>query len=168
MKACLCLLLTLGLVPPAFAEKRELAFFHTHTGKSVDLVYYIDGHYVQTALRKLNDFLKDFRNGDEHPIDPSLFDVLHEIKTRTGSQRPFEVISAFRSPVTNEMLRNRAANSGVAKDSMHTHGKAIDVRLADVDLTTLRDVALKLQRGGVGFYRDSNFVHVDTGRVRRW
>ena len=122
--------------------------------------------YVPDALHDIDDFLKDFRNGERHAMDPSLLDVLYEIKVKTNSHAPFEVISAFRSPETNSMLRSRS--TGVAENSMHLKGQAIDVRLHDVSLSTLRDVALHLERGGVGFYPASEFVHVDTGRVRRW
>jgi len=168
MKRLLCTLTVLLAWQTAFADTRDLAFYHTHTGKSLHVVYLKDGAYQPDALAQVEDFLKDFRNGDRHPIDPALLDILYEIKTKTGSQAPFEVISAYRSPQTNEMLRNRSSSSGVAEKSMHLQGQAIDVRLRDVKLDQLREVALHLQRGGVGFYRDSNFVHVDTGRVRRW
>ena len=130
------------------------------------MVYYRDGAYVPDALHDIDDFLKDFRNDERHAMDPTLLDVLYEIKVKTNSHSPFEVISAFRSPETNSMLRSRS--TAVAKHSMHLKGQAIDVRLRDVSLSTLRDVALDLQRGGVGFYPASEFVHVDTGRVRRW
>jgi uncharacterized protein YcbK (DUF882 family) len=168
MKRLLCTLTVLFVWPSAFADSQDLAFYHTHTGKSLHVVYRKDGAYQPEALAAIEDFLKDFRNGERHPIDPALLDVLYEIKAKTGTQAPFEVISAYRSPATNDMLRNRSASSGVAEKSMHLQGQAIDVRLRDVKLDQLREVALKLERGGVGFYRDSNFVHVDTGRVRRW
>jgi len=145
---------------------RSLSFMHTHTGKSISVVYYRDGGYVQEALARLNAFLADFRSGDEAEMDPRLFDILHELKMRSGTREPFQVISAFRSPATNEMLRKRT--QGVARNSQHTLGKAIDIRLADVDTKRLRQLALELKAGGVGYYPDSNFVHVDTGRVRRW
>ena len=166
MKRILCTLTVLLHWQPAFADSKDLAFYHTHTGKSLHVVYRKDGSYQPEALAAIEDFLKDFRNGERHPIDPTLLDVLYEIKTKTGSQAPFEVISAYRSPQTNQMLRNNS--SGVAEKSMHLEGQAIDVRLPDVELERLREVALRLQRGGVGFYPGSNFVHVDTGRVRRW
>jgi len=166
MKHFLCTLTVLLVCRPAFADSRDLAFYHTHTGKSLHVVYRKDGAYQPDALAAIEDFLKDFRNGERHPIDPALLDVLYEIKTKTGSEAPFEVISAYRSPETNQMLRGRS--SGVAEKSMHLQGQAIDVRLKDVQLEKLREVALRLERGGVGFYKDSNFVHVDTGRVRRW
>lgn len=166
MKQILCTLTVLLVCRPAFADSKDLAFYHTHTGKSLRVVYHKDGAYQAEALAAIEDFLKDFRNGERHKIDPTLLDVLYEIKTKTGSRAPFEVISAYRSPATNQMLR--ANSTGVAEKSMHLEGQAIDVRLADVELARLREVALRLERGGVGFYPGSNFVHVDTGRVRRW
>jgi uncharacterized protein YcbK (DUF882 family) len=118
------------------------------------------------VLDDLNHFLRDFRTGDAAEMDPAVFDILHEIQRRSGSAGTFEVISAYRSPATNEMLRDKS--SGVAKNSQHLLGKAIDVRLTDLDTAELRDVALSLGRGGVGYYHDSDFVHVDTGSVRQW
>jgi uncharacterized protein YcbK (DUF882 family) len=147
---------------------RSLSFHHTHTDRDLTVVYYRDGAYDQRALAQIEDYLKDFRNGERHRIDPALLDVLFDIKQRSGTRSPFEVISAYRSSQTNEMLRTRTVHTGVAKDSMHLRGQAIDVRLADVPLDRLRAVALDLKRGGVGFYPQSEFVHVDTGRIRYW
>jgi uncharacterized protein YcbK (DUF882 family) len=147
-------------------DARDLSFYHTHTGKALSVVYYKNGAYVPAALDAIDAFLEDFRNGDEHRMDPALLDILFDIKLKTGTRAPFQVISAYRSPDTNRMLRDTTV--GVAKDSMHLRGQAIDVRLADVPLDTLRTVALDLRKGGVGYYPESQFVHVDTGRVRRW
>jgi uncharacterized protein YcbK (DUF882 family) len=162
------IVLAFGLASSQTHDIRSLSFHHTHTDRQLTVVYYRDGSYDSTALAQVDDYLKDFRNGQGHPIDPALLDVLFEIKTRTSTQSPFEVISAYRSPQTNEMLRNASMHTGVAKDSMHMRGQAIDVRLADVPLERLRSVALQLRRGGVGFYPASDFVHVDTGRIRYW
>jgi len=128
--------------------------------------YFGGGTYVPDALTTVNHFLRDFRTGDVHPIDPSLLDLLYHLNDLTGSAKPFQVISGYRSPATNEMLRHRS--EGVASGSLHMKGQAIDVRLADVALPKLRAAALAVGRGGVGFYPASNFVHVDTGRVRAW
>ena len=106
------------------------------------------------------------RTGDVFPIDLKLLDLLTELHRKTGSKVPFQIISGYRSPKTNKLLN--AESSGVAKRSMHLDGKAIDIRLADVKLKTLRDTAIAMKRGGVGMYTGSNFVHVDTGRVRYW
>ena len=145
---------------------RTLAFAHLHTAEKLQ-VEYMDGlRYLPQALSAVNHLLRDFRTGDVHDIEPALLDLLHALHRSTGSTRPFEVISGYRSPKTNAMLRSHGG--GVAPGSLHMQGKAIDIRLADVPLASLRDCALDLRRGGVGYYPASNFVHVDTGRVRRW
>jgi uncharacterized protein YcbK (DUF882 family) len=166
MMVALVLLASAWFCKDVQAGSKDLSFYHTHTGKSLTVVYREADGYVAEALSEIANFLKDFRSGELHPIDPELLDVLYELKTRTGAKRPFEVISAYRSPATNTMLRNNS--SGVAEGSLHLHGRAIDVRLPGVELRRLRDVALELERGGVGFYPGSDFIHVDTGRVRRW
>jgi uncharacterized protein YcbK (DUF882 family) len=145
-----------------------LSFLHTHTGERISVVFWRNGKYVNESLDRINRFLRDFRTKDQVEMDPELLELLYEIHRKTGSREPFEVISAYRSPRTNEMLRGRSADSGVAKKSQHLLGKAIDVRLRDVPIATLRKVAYDLHRGGVGYYEKSNFVHVDTGRFRTW
>lgn len=151
------------------APVRALAFFHTHTAERMDVAYAVGGQYQAEALAKLNHLLRDFRTGHKHPIDPKLFDLLHDLTVELGNEEPFHVISGYRSPLTNSMLRARGgAHTGVATRSLHMVGKAIDVRVPDVKLKTLRDAAADLKRGGVGYYPGSNFVHVDTGRVRYW
>jgi uncharacterized protein YcbK (DUF882 family) len=148
-------------------EERVLSFFHTHTSERLTVPYFADGGYLPEGLAALRTFLKDFRTGEEHAIDPGLFDVLNDLRLATGTRSPFHVISGYRSSHTNEMLRE-TGSGGVAKGSMHLVGRAIDVRLTDVSSAVLRDAAIELQRGGVGYYRVSDFVHVDTGRIRRW
>lgn len=147
-------------------EERLLSFVHTHTHERLTVPYFADGAYLPEGLSTLTSFLRDFRTGDEHPIDPALYDILNDLRLATGTRSPFQVISAYRSPQTNAMLRE--ASHGVAKGSLHLEGRAIDVRLADVGTAALRDAALELSRGGVGYYSGPDFVHVDTGRVRRW
>ena len=120
----------------------------------------------QDALTAINHLLRDFRTSEVHAIDPGLLDLLHGLTDLTGSTQPFQVISGYRSPATNEMLRHRS--EGVASGSLHMKGQAIDIRLADVPLAKLRNAALAVRRGGVGYYPASDFVHVDTGRVRTW
>ncbi len=164
--ALLCLLLLPWGSGISASNDRSLSFQHTHTDQRLTVTYYRDGAYVPQALEELNRFLFDFRTGDVVEMDPALFDILHSLQKATGSTGTFEVISAYRSPETNEMLRRRG--SGVAKHSQHLLGKAIDVRLTDVDTNILRDIALSMESGGVGYYSRSNFIHVDTGRVRRW
>ena len=150
------------------ADERELSFYHTHTGKHLDVVYKRDGEFLDTALEEINTFLSDFRTGDIVEMDPELLDLIYDVRASLGSDGTYQIISAYRSPKTNEMLRNRSASSGVATKSQHILGKAIDVRLEGVKTADLRDAALRLQRGGVGYYEKSDFVHMDTGRVRRW
>jgi len=146
-------------------ESRVLRFAHLHTGERLEVEYF-KGDYLQDALQSVNQVLRDFRSGEVHAIQPALLDLLHRLSTLTGTARPFEVISGFRSPATNQMLRQRS--EGVAAGSLHMVGQAIDIRLADVPLDRLRQTALAVKGGGVGYYPASNFVHVDTGRVRRW
>jgi uncharacterized protein YcbK (DUF882 family) len=148
------------------AAPRSLKFSHTHTGEHLAIEYFRNGSYEPEALATLDHFLRDFRTNDIHPIDAGLFDLLHTLADRTGTRQPFQVISGYRSPATNAMLRQHS--EGVAAHSLHMQGQAIDIRLADVPLAGLRDAALSVRRGGVGFYPGSDFVHVDTGRVRRW
>jgi uncharacterized protein YcbK (DUF882 family) len=148
------------------AQPRALAFDHTHTGERLSLTYALGEHYFPDALQTLNHFLRDFRTGEMHVIDPRLLDLLHLLRQVTQTRAPFQVISAYRSPATNEMLRNRSR--GIASQSLHLQGQAIDIRLADVPLSDLHDAALSLRAGGVGFYRGPDFVHLDTGRVRHW
>lgn len=148
--------------------ERDLSFYHTHTGERLNVVYWRDGDYVDTALNQVNDFLSDFRTGDRVEMDPQLLDLIWDVRESLNSDATYQIISAYRSPKTNEMLRSRSASSGVARTSQHILGKAIDVRLEGVETAELRDAAIRLQRGGVGYYEASNFVHMDTGRVRRW
>lgn len=149
------------------SDERELSFYHTHTGKRLDVVYSRDGAYVASALEEINRFLFDFRTGDAAEMDPELLDLIYDVREALGSDATYQVISAYRSPKTNEMLRGQSQNS-VAKKSQHLLGKAIDVRLEGVKTATLRDQALAMKRGGVGYYEASDFVHMDTGRPRSW
>lgn len=149
------------------ASVRSLSFHHLHTGETLKSVpYWERGAYVPDALAELDGLLRDFRTGDVAPIDPALYDVLFALRARLGARGAFHVISGYRSPKTNAALH--AKSSGVASKSLHMQAKAIDIRLPGVALSGLRDAALKLQAGGVGYYPNSDFVHVDTGRVRRW
>lgn len=145
---------------------RELSLLNTHTGESLRMRYFEAGQCIPQALSKLDHLLRDHRSGDVHPIDPQLFDVLFRVAALNACAPRFEIISGYRSPVSNAQLR--ANSKGVAKNSLHMEGKAIDVRLAGVSCAKLRDVALTMCCGGVGYYARSNFVHLDTGRVRAW
>jgi uncharacterized protein YcbK (DUF882 family) len=149
--------------------ERVLSFFHTHTGERLKIAYCCDGIYQPEALSQLNHLLRDFRVDQEKPIDPKLFDLLHELGGTLETDQPYHIISGYRSAETNTMLRERGgAHTGVASSSLHMVGKAIDIRLPGVKLDHLRSAAASLKLGGVGFYPSSNFVHVDTGRVRYW
>jgi uncharacterized protein YcbK (DUF882 family) len=147
-------------------EPRSVSFVHTHTHERLSVAYDADGSCDADSLAALNWFLRDFRTGDQHPIDPALVDILRDLRAATGSGSPFQVISGYRSPRTNGRLREQS--HGVAAGSLHLQGRAIDIRLADVSSAALRDAAIRLRRGGVGYYASSDFVHIDTGRVRRW
>lgn len=149
------------------ADKRSLAFFNTHTRERIDLVYAIGGEFLADSLSSLNHFLRDHYSGQVGQMDPGLFDLLHRVRSRLGCEGEFEVISGYRCPSTNATLK-ATRGGGVATRSLHMDGKAIDVRLPGVPLTALRDAALDLQGGGVGFYPREQFVHIDTGRVRHW
>lgn len=146
---------------------RTLSFAHTHTQERIEIVYAEDDRYLPQALASLNRFLRDHYTGEVGVIDPRLFDQLHRLRRELGSESPFEVISAYRCAATNERLRG-TRGGGVARQSLHLQGCAIDVRLPGVALADLRDAALDLRAGGVGYYADSRFVHIDTGRVRSW
>ena len=146
---------------------RRLRLHHTHTEETIEIVYHDGETYLPDSLARLDHFLRDFRTDEVHAIDPGALDILwqlaHSVENPEGV---YEIISAYRSPKTNENLRDQSG--GVARNSQHLQGKAIDVRLRGTETETLRDAALNMKRGGVGYYRSSDFVHVDTGRVRRW
>ena len=158
--------LALPFAPSArAAAPRSISFYHTHTGERLSAVYFEAGSYVPDALQAMNHLLRDFRTGDVCEIDPPLFDTLHALNLACGAGT-FEIVSGFRSLRTNAMLRSHS--NGVATHSLHTQGRAIDVRLTGRDTRRLRDAALALAQGGVGYYAGSDFVHVDTGRPRTW
>jgi uncharacterized protein YcbK (DUF882 family) len=160
----------LALSPPATAApapvSRSLAFWHTHTRESLEVAFADGAGYLPDALARVNQFLRDFRTDDVHVIDPGLLDLLHRLSSRLQASEPFHVISGYRSPRTNGLLRARSG--GVARYSLHMDGKAIDIRLPGVSLARVRTAALDLGLGGVGYYPGPDFVHVDTGRVRVW
>lgn len=147
-------------------DRRSLSFVHTHTGEILSTVYFQNGSYLAPSLERVNYLLRDFRTNEVHSIDPALLDILFDLQSQAGHDGPFEVISGYRSPQTNAALRRRS--SAVADHSLHMEGRAIDIRLSGFPTVKLRDVAVALHRGGVGFYAASDFVHVDTGRVRLW
>jgi len=147
----------------------RLRFFHTHTGERLDVVYRRGDQYIPEALDELDHYLRDHRTGDVRHFDPRLFDLLYDLTASLGdSGGEIDVICGYRTPRSNEFLRTRNPHTGVAQHSLHMQAEAIDIRLPGVPTSELRDAALRLHRGGVGYYRSSNFVHVDVGRVRRW
>jgi uncharacterized protein YcbK (DUF882 family) len=162
------------LVVPAVAmarttvqlRRRSLKFYALHTGESLSTTYWQDGSYIPGELDRVNYILRDFRANEVKPIDPALLDLLTRIQYRLGTNEPFQVISGYRSPVTNAMLH--ANSEGVAVHSLHLEGKAIDICVPGRSLAQLRGAALAQRSGGVGYYPKSNFVHVDTGRIRFW
>ena len=169
------MVLTPGMLPgdeaaiPEDGAKYELKLHHLHSGESLDVVYRIGDTYLPEAIAKLDYFLRDSRTQDEKDYDPREFDVLHNVMARLG--RPagvIDIVCGYRTPWTNNFLRTRSRHTGVAKNSQHVEAKAIDIRVPGVRTRTLRDVALSLEEGGVGYYPRSQFVHVDVGPVRRW
>ena len=148
------------------ADIRKASIHNLHTGEMLDAVYWENGKYVPGALAEAMRVMRDWRNGDEHAMDPRLFDVLHAIQSRLEVKTPFQLISGYRSPQTNAMLH--AESGQVASKSQHLLGRASDIRIEGVELANLHRAALSLKAGGVGFYPVSNFVHVDVGPVRQW
>ena len=154
----------------AAADDRALKLFFTHTGERATIVFKRGGKFDPKGLAQINRFLRDWRKNEPTRIDPDLLDLVWEVYRRSGAREPIHVVSAYRSPSTNSMLRNRSRSSGVAKHSQHTLGKAMDFYIPGVKLATLRAVAMQMQVGGVGFYPTSGspFVHLDVGNVRAW
>ena len=160
--------LMLPAARPASARSaaRQLEFYNIHTDERLRATYWEDGRYFQDSLREIDFILRDFRTGDVRTIDPQLLDLLHRLCVTMGHDAPIDVISGYRCAATNAMLAARS--SGVARNSFHLHGMAIDIRLPGRLLAAVRDAATALGRGGVGYYPGSDFVHLDTGPVRRW
>ena len=150
-------------------QQYHLRMHHLHTGEDIDIVYRIGDTYIPEALDRLNHFLRDHRTQDASSYDPKEFDVLHALMASLG--RPngiIDIVCGYRTPWSNNFLRTRSASTGVAEHSQHMLAKAIDIRVPGISTTQLRDAALKLHAGGVGFYPVSQFVHVDVGPVRTW
>ncbi|HMD83890.1 MAG TPA: DUF882 domain-containing protein [Terriglobia bacterium] len=154
-------------LPPS--REYKLRFYHTHTNERLEIVYRRGDTYLPAALARLDYFLRDHRTGDVRHFDPRLFDLLHDLtESLHDLGGEINVICGYRTPWSNEFLRTRSAHTGVARHSLHMQAEAIDIRLPGIPTSELRDAALRLGRGGVGYYSASNFVHVDVGRVRRW
>ena len=154
---------------PQDGAKYELKLHHLHSGESIDVVYRIGDTYIPEAIAKLDYFLRDSRTQDEKDYDPREFDVLHNVMARLGrTDGVIDVVCGYRTPWSNNFLRTRSRHTGVAKNSQHIEAKAIDIKVPGVKTRALRDVALSLEEGGVGYYPRSQFVHVDVGPVRQW
>ena len=155
----------LHLTGPAY----ELRLHHLHTGEDIDVVYRVGDQYIPSAIAALNHFLRDHRTQDASHYDPREFDVLHGVLARLGRQNSvIDIVCGYRTPWSNNFLRTRSAETGVAQHSQHMLAKAIDIRVPGVPTRRLRDAALSLGAGGVGYYPISQFVHVDVGPVRQW
>ena len=152
-------------VPPA---ARSLDLHNIHTGERLSIDYWANGTYVPDALAAINKILRDFRTGDIQPIETNLLDALVRLHAKLETSKPFEIISGYRSPATNAALHAKSEESGVAVKSLHMRGMAVDIRVPGRPLILLRNAALSERAGGVGYYPQSDFVHVDVGRIRRW
>lgn len=147
----------------------RLRFFNTHTNERIDVIYRRGESYLPEALAKLDNYLRDVFSGEVRHFDPHLFDLLYDLTTSLNDAGgEIDVVCGYRTAKTNEFLRGRSAQSGVAVHSLHMLAEAIDIRLSGIATAAVRDAALRLQRGGVGYYRASDFVHVDVGPVRHW
>lgn len=155
-----------GAVRKMIAPERSLSFYNTHTGEKFRKTYWCKGRYIPGALAEINRILRDHHTGDIRKIDTSLLDLLYVLHGRLNTKEPFHIISGYRSPKTNRILRKRS--TGVARNSLHTSGEAVDIRLPGQQLENLLAAAVDLKRGGVGYYPDSGFIHVDVGKIRYW
>ena len=173
LKHGLLLSAALGFWSPALAladepvrKGRSIHFTNLHTQEKFSGEYWYDGEYIPGAFSEIKTVLRDYRTGDRFPIDPRLMDILYVVQRRLDNFSPFNVFSGYRSPRTNAMLRE--TTDGVARGSLHMQGQAIDVNLPGTGLSTLHKAGIRLRSGGVGYYPSSDFVHLDTGRVRNW
>ncbi|HEX8476679.1 MAG TPA: DUF882 domain-containing protein [Telluria sp.] len=156
----------IGKASTATPAERKLSLYNTHTGETVSRVFWAQGQFDPDALQDINKVLRDHRTNAVAPIDPQLLFLLDQVNTKMDSNKTLHIISGYRSPESNAMLN--ANTTGVAKHSMHMDGKAIDIRMPGRNLAQLREAAMSLRGGGVGYYPDSQFVHLDTGRLRSW
>jgi len=164
--ACLIPTRSLAALRPVGAGARKLSFYNLHTDETLTTVYWADGKYVTGALSEIDYILRDFRRNEVKPIDMRLLDLLHALHLSLDTNASFDVISGYRSPQTNAMLRR--TSEGVSPHSLHLKGQALDLRVPGRDLSTVRAAALALRSGGVGYYPGPDFVHVDVGRIRTW
>jgi uncharacterized protein YcbK (DUF882 family) len=168
MAAISCFLPKLLLASPSdrLLQKKTLALYNAHTNEHLNAVFWSEGRYVNNALEEINYFLRDYRTGAIKPINKQLLNLISTMSAIIGTEYRFNVISGYRSPETNRLLRKKS--KGVAKNSYHMFGKAIDIRVPGFSLSKLREIAVYLQSGGVGYYPKSNFIHIDSGPVRCW
>ena len=173
-------LLALGLVTAAstifplkaravsekISSQKELFFYNVYTKENINTVYWKDGMYLPDELARINHIFRDIRSGKEREININLLDLLFKVKEQLKSEDPFHVMSGYRTPKSNAMLRKR--KKGVAKNSLHMYGKAVDISIPGYSLRGIRKAAMKLQAGGVGYYPRSKFLHLDVGEVRYW
>lgn len=164
--ACLAVLPSVVQAAPAAARGRELNLYNAHTGERFKGEFWHNGRYLPDAFAEIKALMRDHRNGQQYPIDPRLMDILYVLQEKTENKNAFEIFSGYRSPATNERLRR--VTNGVARESLHMQGQAVDLRLPGTRLADLRKSAISLKAGGVGYYPKSSFVHIDTGRVRHW
>lgn len=147
-------------------QERTLSLHNTHTGENASSVYWAAGDYIDSGLQDINSILRDHRTGEIYPIDTDLLDLLYVLQQQVGCRKAYQIISGYRSPQTNAALRS--SSTGVARRSYHMQGKAIDIRLPGCNLRQLHSAALGIKAGGVGYYPDSDFIHVDVGPQRSW
>lgn len=165
--ACLVPTRVLAYLNPAGLQERSLSLVNTHTGEHLKrLVYWQKGVYLEGSLDEISYVLRDHRTDEVHSMDPITLDLMAAVSRKVGATRPFEIISGYRSPDSNRELRSKSR--GVAKNSYHMKGMAVDLRLPGVSLKTLRRAAIDLRMGGVGYYPKTNFVHLDSGKARSW
>jgi len=153
-------------LPEQVEGERVLQLQSIHTGEKVSATYWADGHYITEEIAALDRVLRDHRRNEVHTMDHKLYDLIYSLQQQVDKQGAYQIISGYRSPATNAKLRS--ASGGVAKRSLHMQGRALDIRLPGIELKHLRKAALSLRAGGVGYYPNSNFIHVDTGRPRFW
>lgn len=162
---------TMLMMPTAMANlpkeaPRQLSLYNLHTEEKIKATYWAEGVYQPDGLAEINYLLRDHRSGEHTDMDPQLLNLMFLLQQKAQSKQAFHIISGYRSPASNEMLRK--SSTGVAQKSLHTLGMAVDLRLPGIKLEVLRDMAISLHGGGVGFYPKSDFIHIDTGRVRQW
>jgi uncharacterized protein YcbK (DUF882 family) len=169
LAGALAAIVPLGWSKPAEAASNKtwrVVFRHTHTGESFNGVYRVGNKYLPDAFERMNYVLRDFRTGEVFPMDPRVIDLLAIVQRKTGRKQPMDVLSGYRSPRTNNRLHHKT--SGVARNSLHMYGQALDISMKDYSSRNIQKIALDLNAGGVGYYPKSDFVHIDTGAVRSW